>query len=433
MNSSSEIQRVDRFRTLLERYRPLKTENAAFEQREALDFNLFELFRLQRQEWVHSAFLKDLLDPTGSHAQSDLFLRGFLEHCQSRYPQFPNLLEVWATEASAPRVYAEVPTGLGRPDLLILLERKFALVIENKIDAPEGPDQIERYRDWLGNQPEAETGEIALLYLTPCPLTFETSLPDKCFPLSYRDDITTWIERCVHEKGLGSAGVQSSLKQYLKVIRGLCTEAAMSNRNEQSPLGNFVRENRQDIFDLWQAFKREFEDPRGLFWTKLVERVRQGLASRTSGSWKVWLKSEDPVQLSKRDGGMLFVGVSDLDRDLLRCQFLVQEYSGRLEYGIAWTEAVTPQKEKKILEVSKELVSLRRDLEKQDFGRHRWWVALKRADLDLDETRVVADLYSGERFQRLWAEKLLDLFDQGASRVRKINETLAKENLKSGR
>jgi len=45
---------------------------------------------------------------------------------------------------------------------------------------------------------------------------------------------------------------------------------------------------------------------------------------------------------------------------------------------------------------------------------------------NLDEKSVLMDLYSGERLQRLVAEKMLDLFDGFANKVRKINETLGK-------
>ena len=167
--SAGDGGRIYRFRNLLERYRPLKTRVASLERREAFRFNVFELFGLERQERVHSCFLRELLDPMGSHSQGDLFLRAFLEYCQSKYSRFPRLLDSAQFDLGNLRVYAEIPTGLGRPDLLILLEARFAVVIENKIDAPEGRDQINRYRKWLENQPEAKNGEIALLYLTPCP------------------------------------------------------------------------------------------------------------------------------------------------------------------------------------------------------------------------------------------------------------------------
>ena len=428
MNSTAETEKIARFQTILAQYRPLKTEAVAFGRREAFHFNVFELLGLERQEWMHSAFLKDLLDPRGSHDQGDLFLRGFLKHCQSKYSQFPNLLEMCEAETGLARVYAEVPTGLGRPDLLILLERKFAFVIENKIDAAEGPDQIRRYRDWLGYQPEAQMGAVVLVYLTPCPLASGISLPDKCFSLSYKEDITTWIERSVDDNRLESARVRHSLKQYLNTIRGLCTEAAMSNATDQSTLAEFIRDNRQDIFDLWQAFKREFGDPRVAFWTKLAERIRDGIASKDAG-WDVRLDSEDPKYLSRRNAGRIIVSSVISDTKHLYCQFSVQEYAGQLEYGIVWKEQLTQQKEQSVIATSKELGSLRRDLAKQDFRRHPWWVAVKRAALDLDGTEVVSDLYSGDQLQRLWADTVLDLFDHAARYVRKINYTLAKEHL----
>jgi hypothetical protein len=243
-----------------------------------------------------------------------------------------------------------VPTALGRPDLLILLETKFAIIIENKIDASPGPNQIERYREWLVNQPEARTGEIALLYLTPCPST-ANDLPDKCFSLSYRDDITNWIACCANDGNMSSSRVQHSLFQYLDAIRGLCAEGSMGKQVKQSSLIEFLKENVLDIFELWEAVRAELGDPRSLFWTRLAELVRQGLASRRRATWELGLSSEDANELSKRNLGQLTITESNSVSGRLHCGFTMQEYSGVLEHGISWSEQLSAEREKRLLQV----------------------------------------------------------------------------------
>jgi hypothetical protein len=63
------------------------------EQRERrVPFNVFGLLRLERDEAVHSRFLAELLNPSGSHGAGPWFLNAFLEQCR-KLANFPRLLE----------------------------------------------------------------------------------------------------------------------------------------------------------------------------------------------------------------------------------------------------------------------------------------------------------------------------------------------------
>jgi hypothetical protein len=267
-----------------------------------------------------------------------------------------------------------------------------------------------------------ETEKSRYCILPPAPQA-QIDLPDKCFPISYQRDIARWITRCIEESSIASLRVEHSLLQYLDVIRDLCVEGPMNDQAKQSSLGKFVKENVRDIFELWEAVKRELGDARTLFWMKLAELVRQGLVSKQSSNWEVALSSEDANELSRRNVGRLIISESGLE-SALSCHFLLQEYSGALEYGICWSGRLSEDREKRVLEAGKDVAAVRSELQKQDFKRHPWWVAVRRMNQNLDEKAVVLDLYSGDRFQRLVAEKLLDLFHQSAGRAHKINQTI---------
>jgi hypothetical protein len=140
-------------------------------------------------------------------------------------------------------------------------------------------------------------------------------------------------------------------------------------RFPRAPLGEFVRQNALEIFELWEVARRELGDPRAIFWTKLAELVRQGIASRQRGKWKVALSPEDANELSRRNAGELDITESDLVSGRLYCYFAIQEFKGVLYYGISWSEQLSPERERRILRASSELVSLRNDLQNQDFKR----------------------------------------------------------------
>jgi hypothetical protein len=71
-------------------------------------------------------------------------------------------LQVWADQIWVRR---EAAIFRGRFDLLIHAPQRLCLVIENKINAPEGDSQLVRYRQWMVKRPKSECK--LLVYLTP--------------------------------------------------------------------------------------------------------------------------------------------------------------------------------------------------------------------------------------------------------------------------
>ena len=43
-------------------------------------YSVFSALGMERSELIHSAFIKDLLDPKGMHGMKDTFLKSFLNH-----------------------------------------------------------------------------------------------------------------------------------------------------------------------------------------------------------------------------------------------------------------------------------------------------------------------------------------------------------------
>ena len=194
-------------------------------------FNIFEILdRTTDEVKGHSAFLGELLDSNGTHGQGSLFQIAFLQLLESlqlpddNFREWMDGSQNWKTliEFPIPQRFDGIDNGSGRIDLLIEGDDA-SIIIENKIYAPDQPEQLERYWKFAKsiNKP------CLLVYLTPngeAPST--TSLGslsvDQILCLSYRCDIADWIQRSV-ELTAQLPHIRETLGQYHRLIREIST------------------------------------------------------------------------------------------------------------------------------------------------------------------------------------------------------------------
>lgn len=203
------------FRRLGEGLKPIKVRAAKRARKETPDFNVFRILRLAHREVVtHTPFLTNLLDPAGTHAQGDLFLRLFLNRLAHKQVAVPTLRagERW-------QVFTEQVTELGNFDIHLRSHSlRCQIVIENKIGAADQEDQLARY--WKQMQKErAEFDYQPLVYLTPQPREpLATLQPLPPFTnLTYRDDICAILQSGLEV--IPSPRLRYSLEQYLEIAK----------------------------------------------------------------------------------------------------------------------------------------------------------------------------------------------------------------------
>lgn len=151
-------------------------------RRGAFQFDPWNVAGLGRDEVRNSAVLAWLLNPKGSHGLGDAALLGLLEKLRNFDSRFPSGCSRFC------RVRAESnPDGDNgnRVDIEID-DAHFYVLIEVKIGAPEGEDQLRRYgdmsRELAGERP------WALVFLTPKGVNSNTAGPhaDCVLPISWR-------------------------------------------------------------------------------------------------------------------------------------------------------------------------------------------------------------------------------------------------------
>ncbi|SHE30913.1 PD-(D/E)XK nuclease superfamily protein [Bacteroides luti] len=215
---------VDR---LLNNVKKLFDHKKKIEKLKGETFNVFSILKMERMENnTHSAFIKELLDPKGTHLKDGIFLKLFLE-----------CIENSDLDVTTAKVELEKHIGTrddknktgGRIDIFISDAKGNYVSIENKIDAQDQNVQIERYCNY-------KKGENKVYYLT-----LDGKSPDKTscgkleagtnyYLLSYKNHILKWLELCL-EKSVDDPILRESIKQYAILIKKITY--TMNNEEEK--------------------------------------------------------------------------------------------------------------------------------------------------------------------------------------------------------
>lgn len=194
----------------------LVVDNPDLERLEQLlgQFNVFEAIGAVRHELRHSDFLGFLLDPQQNHGLGDDFVRLFLQKVltSAGNQQIPISLvdlDVWdLNEIEVLREWQNIDI------LLIDNTHKFIVIIENKIGSAEHSNQLQRYREIVGQHYSG--WNTVNIFLTP-----DGDIPsdDSYIPADYKI-VCNVVERLT-EKRASTIGtdVKTLLVHYSQMLR----------------------------------------------------------------------------------------------------------------------------------------------------------------------------------------------------------------------
>lgn len=190
------------YRLLLERVARLYEKYEAGRRK---PFNIFTVLRRATDEVnLHSRFLHALLDYRKSPETERENLKDFLQ----------NVVEKQFEEKGA-----KVERERNYIDILITNDAMQAVVIENKIESGDPPQQLQRYYKELQKMGYRD---IHLLYLTPHgDEPSEDSVGDLHYEtLSYKGNLLPWLERC-QKRAYDEPALRESVAQYRQLVRKL--------------------------------------------------------------------------------------------------------------------------------------------------------------------------------------------------------------------
>ncbi len=151
------------------KFSDLQTDYIDRHRAEAPFANIFNILRLGPDEVRHSRFLAWLMDGEETHLQGSIFLQSFLQAIDMPQQFTEEPYEVWRERPD-------------RIDISIHSQNRFAIYIENKIDAGEGHQQLSREYASLSHWSRPGRWNVppegrVLVFLTPDGRLPET-LPD---------------------------------------------------------------------------------------------------------------------------------------------------------------------------------------------------------------------------------------------------------------
>lgn len=204
--------------------------------------NIFEILGVSDYEIRHSHFLAWLFEPKGSHGIGDYFLKRFL-------------LDIFQDERSCKNVI-DIHELLNEDIILhrekfnidILIEfNTTIIVIENKIHAGEGEDQLQRYKESVIK--DYPNKKLIFVYLTK--YGDESSLSKFYIEVSYQNHILEYLNDLIQYR---SESIQEHTLIYLKDYVNNLKNNIMK-QNEVNVLAEKIYRQHQELFDFIIANK----------------------------------------------------------------------------------------------------------------------------------------------------------------------------------
>ena len=197
---------IAKLQSLIEQAKLLVRKNADIQEATGGRFNMFRVCGVDHYETLHSKILAEFLNPRGSHGLHEKLLSAFLA----------TIGDKTGVDPSRCAVKTEVACAEGRMDILVEEDRGGCIVIENKLYAADGDQQIVRYSEFIKNKaPERR----ALYYLTLSGKEAAASSGNKdgvkveYTPISYSRHILEWLGKCI-QLASEYPMVRETLRQY---------------------------------------------------------------------------------------------------------------------------------------------------------------------------------------------------------------------------
>lgn len=217
------------FSAINEQYAAAKVRESKRREQGEL-FNIFNILKLQSNEVrLHSALLAELLCPNGSHGASSLFLKAFLKVIG----EDEDYIKAPVAEKITERYIGKKTKTEGGIIDIIIEDGNHAIIIENKIYAPDQGNQLLCYYNY--GKKKFPNG-FKLLYLTlHGDDASDYSLGGKGIQpqnISYANEIIDWLEQC-SELAKDRDNAKTIINQYNELVKELTGKDMDKQYNER--------------------------------------------------------------------------------------------------------------------------------------------------------------------------------------------------------
>ncbi len=238
-------------------------------------FNVFTtLLSASDEVRLHTRFIHNLLNPSGTHDCGRLFLDLFFDTLAEIPPlDHEGIPANWQPlpQTTMWKSHKEASVSEGQIDLL-LEAACCGIAIENKIHAGEQAGQLTRYDSYLARCRKVDS---RLLFLTLEGKQATSHGTATYFRISYESHILAWLEKCLRET-YRFIPINQVLLQYRKVVRQLTGQTL--NSAMMKTVTDFVVGN-PDIIRYHQQIENGIAGARVVFMDRLAEGITKGMGT----------------------------------------------------------------------------------------------------------------------------------------------------------
>ena len=235
-------------------------------------FNIFKVIGVTTAETrLHSAFLNELLDTSGSHGLKDKPLKAFIRLCLDDEFDFQTTNARSKTEHY---IGVKTETTGGQIDIIVRDNEYRAIIIENKIYAGDQEFQMLRYYNHSKSYKSSRLIYLSLDGKFPPEFSTGGKLFD-CKMLSYKFDIINWLKEC-KQLAVDFPLVREAISHYINLIKQLTNTSSMDEMNKEIvAMVMQSSENMQNAFELGKTLTDVKIKMQWEFWKQLEKSLEE--------------------------------------------------------------------------------------------------------------------------------------------------------------
>jgi hypothetical protein len=290
------------YKDIFEQVKKFKKEQNRQKQRGLNNYNILTTVLNEHDEVrLHSRMIASLLDPSGEHYQSNLFLDKFLEVLN--VPEF----QIDSEKCSVYREYENI-------DLYITDSNKH-IIMENKIYARDQKEQIKRYIEKIEKKnSNLKFNDILVIYLSldrdePSEYSLgNLSIKDNLIKrdsesialfksIHYKTELLNWLKNSQYEIQ-NITNLNEVFRQYIDVVKMINNQY----KDKIMSLSDYIKENKE-VYELAMEIEKELPNAREKIVNEFFNKITVPLEDKLGSEWKVEIVGD----LNKRCNGNLHI------------------------------------------------------------------------------------------------------------------------------
>lgn len=242
------------------------------------EFNVFRAMRTSTDEVrLHSRFIASLLDPDAPHGLGTLPLELFLKEIK-----VPEYIYQGIIDARRIDIYPNYQRKAEHEHIDILIKSDtHAVIIENKINAADGLEQIKRYYVQITQKEAYAKKNVAIYYLAregKNPSEYSTmDIANRVVAIRYEKEILGWLRKIL-ESRRGENPVYAYIEQYSETIKdiAMCSDEVNERKELLEKVGSL---NDNELKSLEYLLQNE----KHIRWHALDEYLRAVIDKLSDG------------------------------------------------------------------------------------------------------------------------------------------------------